>query len=54
VAHCKTINANIGRQDVRLRVTDSYIVSQKGSHLTFDNNFGNCGPISKILLPIHL
>jgi len=29
-----------------------YIVSKKGSHLMFDNNFGRCGPIFKILSPI--
>jgi len=30
----------------------NYTVSQKGSHLIFDNNFGKCGPIFKILSPI--
>jgi len=27
-------------------------VSQKRSHLMFDNNFGKCGPIFKIISPI--
>jgi len=27
---------------------------KKVSHLIFDNNFGKCGPIFKILLPTYL
>jgi len=31
-----------------------YTVSQKISHLMFNNNFGKCGPIFKILWPVDL
>jgi len=35
----------------KLAANDFYTVSQKGSHLMFDNNFGKCGPTFKILSP---
>jgi len=34
-----------------LQQTELHCVPKKGSHLMFDNNFGKCGPIFKILLP---
>ena len=35
-----------------LQQTELHCVPKTGSHLMFDNNFGKCGPIFKILLPI--
>jgi len=39
--HCNTIN-----------YTELHCVPKKGSHLMFDNNFGKCRPIFKILSPV--
>ena len=37
-----------------LALSDLHCVSEKESHLMFDNNFGKCGPIFKILSLIDL